>query len=180
MTPQSVLSEAVLLSKSLTARYLAGFDDSNHTTQAPGLPNHTAWCLGHCAFIMHRIAEVIERDLSSLPDVPMIPESEFLPGDVGDRSRFAIEAVAFKSDPVDDASLYPPMARCVEIYNSACDRLAAAARAAPDTSLSRAITWGALQTTAFAIILRMLFHNGFHAGQIADLRRVLGFKSIFA
>lgn len=28
--------------------------------------------------------------------------------------------------------------------------------------------------------LRMMGHNGMHTGQIADLRRALGFKSIFA
>jgi hypothetical protein len=29
-------------------------------------------------------------------------------------------------------------------------------------------------------VARMVFHNGFHTGQIADMRRALGFKGVFS
>ena len=51
------LAEGVVTSRTLVARYFPGFTDSNHTKQAPGLPNHFAWQMGHLALTMYRIAE---------------------------------------------------------------------------------------------------------------------------
>jgi hypothetical protein len=37
-----------------------------------------------------------------------------------------------------------------------------------------------MQMPVWALVSRMTFHNGFHTGQLADLRRALGFRSIFS
>jgi hypothetical protein len=70
MTRQQLLAEAVRESRNLLARYLKGFDDTNHTKQAPGLPNHVAWTLGHLSLTMYRTAE----KLNGTPP----PESDFI------------------------------------------------------------------------------------------------------
>lgn len=172
-TAQDALADAVLNTKMLLARYLAGFDDTSHTSQAPGLPNHVAWSLGHLALTMHRIAEMI--------DGAPIPAEDIGDGGVtGLRGRFDRESVAFGSVPAADAARYPSMARCVEIYNAACDRVAAAVRGASEARLAESVKWGAGTATLGSLAGRMVFHNGMHTGQIADLRRALGFKSIFA
>jgi hypothetical protein len=170
MNTQAALADAVLASKPLASRYFAGFTDENHTTQAPGLPNHLAWTLGHLALTMHRVAEMFDGGPFPARDLAVAPT----PG------AFLNEDVAFGSAPTSDPKRYPSLARCVQIFDAACDRLAAAVRAASDAKLDETRPWGKGQSTLREIAARMVFHNGMHTGQIADLRRALHFKSIFA
>lgn len=156
--------------KRLAARYFAGFDDSSATRQPPNLPNHLVWSLGHMALTMLRAAEKI--------DGAPLAESDFLPGSRGDSRRFGAESVAFGSKPADDRSLYPPLERAVEIFNRACDRLGAAVLAASDPKLHEMTKWGAAEIALHALVTRMIFHNGTHVGQIADLRRAMGFSRV--
>jgi len=169
-TAQSAIADSVQACKPLALRYLAGFTDDNRTRQAPGLPNPVAWSLGHCALTLHRTAEKI--------DGQPLPPAHFAAA--ADKTRYSTESVAFGSMPADNPALYPTMARCIEIYEAACDRVAAAVRAAPDSKLAQTTKWGTGETTLGALASRMVFHNGTHIGQIADLRRALGFKSIFS
>ena len=172
-----VLAAAVLETKMLLGRYLAGFNDVTHVRQVPDLPNHVAWALGHCALTMHTVAAKF--------DGKPTPRDDFVTGDgtqgSRDRGVFDTEAVAFGSRPEERHDRYPRLDRCVQIYNSAADRLAAAIRQADEATLDKPVPWGATGASIplWALAVRMVFHNGFHTGQIADLRRALGFKSIF-
>ena len=182
MTSNELLAESVLMTKNLLARYLAGFDEASRTKQAAGLPNHVAWNLGHCAHTMHRIANMFLSDPPS--SAGALPESDFVTGDgtKGDAQRFDTESVSFGSQPLDEPGMYPSLARSAQIYDAACDRLAAVIRGVPEAKLMQTVSWGAsgVQATLWSMVMRMVFHNGFHTGQIADLRRALGFKSIFS
>jgi hypothetical protein len=147
------------------------------TAQAVNLPNHVAWSLGHCALTMHRVAEMV--------DGSPLPASDFdaarAAGQGGDAPAvFNAEAVSFGSKPVAEASAYPTLARCTEIYNAACERLAATVRSAPEAKFTKVIKWGPAEAPWWMLVFRMVFHNGFHTGQIADLRRALGLKPIFS
>jgi hypothetical protein len=172
MRIQEMLAESVLSSKALVGRYLAGFDDASHTRQAPMLPNHVAWNLGHLALTMHRVAGMI--------DGGSIPAADFAPAGEARGDRFVTESVAFGSKPGDDRAGYPALARCVQVFESACERLATAARNASDVKLQEQVPWGQGQTPLWLLVVRMCFHNGMHTGQIADLRRAFGFRSIFS
>jgi hypothetical protein len=177
MTPQQVLAQSVASCKMLTSRYLAGFNSLNHTRQAPGLPNHVAWCLGHCALTLHRVAACIDQQ--------QFPETDFSaeqrpPASDDPAFCFFAGSIAFASQPVDDAAIYPSFERCVQIYENACDRLSAAIASAPPGTLDREVPWGEGKQPLGLLISRMIFHNGMHTGQIADLRRALGMPSIFA
>ncbi len=165
-----LLADAVRSCTLLAARYLAGFDDSTRSRQAPLLPNHPAWCLGHCALTMHRVAAVLDQ--RDLPDADFGPDAS--------PARFAVDSVAFGSTPSDRPDRYPSLARCVEVYNAACERLAAAVASCPDERLDAPTPWANTQLPARQLVARMIFHNGFHTGQVADLRRALGLPSIFA
>ena len=184
-----MLAEGVLSTKTLLARYLVGFDDTNHTRMGPHLPNHVAWTLGHLALTMYRVVEKIDGKVA--------PPGDFLPtGAMSHHYRagaekvspysvvpldaYDPEAVAFGSKPVDDPRLYPSFTRCGQIYNGACDRLAAAVRATDAAPLDRMVKWGGVELPLWMLVMRMVFHNGTHTGQLADLRRSLGFKSIYA
>lgn len=169
-----LLAESVLNSRDLFKRYLKGFDDTTLTAQPPGLPNHCAWTLGHLAITMGRATEKLGG--------ASLAENEFVKGNgrSGDASRFDTESVSFGSTPVADRALYPVMARAVEIFDNACARLAATVRAAPEATLAREVDWGAAKLTGRQLSVRMVFHNGTHAGELADIRRALKFASIFA
>ncbi len=159
-------------------RYLVGFDDTNRAAQAPALPNHAIWTLGHLALYHHRAADRI----SGLTDFGPLPETDFVMGDAasGDSSRFDSESVCFASTVSPDAALFPTLARGVEIHRSAVARLCDTVRTVGDELFTRQVRWGAVGTTtpASALAMRMVFHVGTHTGQIADLRRALGFPRI--
>lgn len=173
MTRHDALSESVLQSRGLLMRYLAGFDDSNHTATAPSLPNHVAWILGHCALTMHRGAEKIDG-MARL-------EGGFVEGRAsGDAERFGTESVAFGSNPAAAGVAFPRMTRCTEIFGGAVERLAAALREASEESLDEVVPFfGGTSMPRWNVAPRIVFHNGTHCGQIADLRRALGMRPIF-
>lgn len=172
-TRQALLAEMVRQSRDLLHRYLRGFDDSNHTRQAPELPNHLAWTLGHLAINLHRTAERFD----GLP----LPATDFLTGDgrAGDANRFDTESVSFGSKPIDDSRMYPTWPRCVAIFDAAVERLVRAIENADDAKLDSKTKWSNSEVPLYTMAGRMVFHNGTHTGQIADLRRALGLGSIF-
>jgi hypothetical protein len=165
-------AEGIRACKPLLTRYLVGFTDSNRTAQAENLPNHVAWSLGHLAITMHRVSEKI--------DGLVLPESDFVRGPAGDAQRFGDESVSFNSVPINDTARYPTLARSIAIYEAACDRLAINVLGLTPEGLSRSVPWGQGTSTLGALVQRMTFHNGMHCGQIADLRRALKMRSIFA
>jgi hypothetical protein len=177
MSPEQALSHSITSCKVLMTRYLSGFNSLNHTRQAPGLPNHVGWSLGHAALTMHRAAAhfdaepVPQADFSDAPCTPASDDPTFC---------FYLESIAFGSTPVDDAALYPSFERCIQIYESACDRLAAAVLASTPARLEKTIMWGTVELPLLHLVPRIIFHNGMHTGQIADLRRALGMPPIFA
>src|SRR4051812_14884181 len=127
MTRRDTIAEAILASRALFHRYLAGFDDTNHTRQAANLPNHAAWCLGHCALTLHRgLERILPQPLSALPESDFFTPPADLAGKTPARparsgvspSRFDTETVSFQSTPMDNPSLYPKPSRCVEIFDS--------------------------------------------------------------
>lgn len=188
MTRRDTIAEAILASRALFSRYLVGFDDSNHTRQAPNLPNHVAWCLGHCALTLYRGLERIneqpppDRDFY-VPQVdaarPVSARAAPLSGRSAP-SRFDAETIAFQSVPVDNPMVYPRFQRCVEIFTLACEQYSGVVRSLPESRLDDMIRWGQIDIPIWASGLRLAFHNGTHCGQIADLRRALGMRSIFA
>ena len=171
MNRGQLLAQGIVSSRDLLERFFANFDDSNRTRQAPNLPNHFAWTLGHLAYIQNRMAERIDKK--------PIPANQFIENaSRGDSTRFAIESVAFKSEPIDDPAAYPSFDRCLFIWRAAIDRIAAAYEHADDTTLDAMTPWGQSQTSIWAMGQRMVFHNGTHAGQLASLRRALGFPRV--
>jgi DinB family protein len=174
MTRQQILADCVRESRVLLVRYLKGFDDSNHTKQAPSLPNHIAWTLGHLALTMNRTAE----KLNGQP----VPESDFIKNDsrAGDTQRFDTESVSFGSKPTADPKVYPKYARCVAIFDASVERLATAVLGADDARLESPTKWGQGEVKLWTLLPRMVFHNGCHTGQIADLRRALNMGTILS
>jgi DinB superfamily len=169
---QDVLAEALENNVALVGRYLRDFAGATHTRQAPSLPNHVAWSLGHVAIVMSRVAERLDKK-------PLPPDA-FTEAPRGDALRFGTEGVDFGSVVSDDPAAFPSFARSVDIFEAACRRLASAVRHATDAELATETPWGfGTSMPMHLLITRMLFHNGCHCGQIADLRRALAMPSVF-
>jgi hypothetical protein len=166
------LAHVVEMTRGLFDRFLVGFDATHHTRKSPGLPNHPAWTLGHCALYLHRMAEKL--------DGRAIPDTEFVTGDGtgGGGDRYDTESVCFGSRPVDNPALYPSPERCIEIYRSACDRLSAAVRVTDEADLDRKVQWGSGDIARGDLVLHVCFHAASHVGQIVDLRRVMGMERV--
>lgn len=165
-----LLAQGIVSSRDLLERFIVGFDDTNRTRQAPNLPNHFAWTLGHLAITQNRMAERIDKKA--------IPADQFIEGSRGDSVRFALESVAFNSEPIDDPAIYPTAARCIAIWRASIDRIASAYEHADDATLDTMTPWGKNSIPIWAMAQRMAFHNGTHAGQLIDLRRALGFPRV--
>jgi hypothetical protein len=161
------LEQVIRASGPLLTRFLEGFGDANATAQAPGLPNHAVWTLGHCALTMHKLGRAI--------DGGALPATDFAEGH-GDPELFDTALVCFASVPLIDALRYPSMARAQVVFEAAIDRLARATASADD--LLAPINWHGVGIPAGQLVMRVAFHNGCHAGQLTDLRRALGFAPV--
>ncbi len=170
------LENAVRLSAPLFARFLAGFEDSNRTAQAPGLPNHAVWTVGHVSLTMHRAADL----LSGFKQPQLLPTGDWIHGDgtAGDPSRFDTESVCFGSRPLPEPGKYPRMARSREIFNAAIDRLAGQVGESTPSALGKEVKWGSAMLAGGDLVLRVVFHTGTHTGQLIDLRRALGMPPV--
>ncbi|HYE61585.1 MAG TPA: DinB family protein [Phycisphaerales bacterium] len=173
MDRRTAIADGVLSTKPLLARYLKGFSDANHTAQAPGLPNHVAWQLGHLALVMQTIAKHFDGE--------PLAEADFVQGAaVNTPEKFGTETVCFASPAPVAGQVWPRFERCVQAYDAAVERLARCVRESEDARLDVMIPWGPTQIPLYMAAQRMVFHNGMHTGQLADLRRGLGMGSIFA
>lgn len=173
ITQQETLARAVEASQAYLTRFLAGFNEASRTRQAPSLPNHAIWTLGHCALTMNRLAHNYLGGES-------LRESDFVTGDgnAGDSYRFDTESVSFGSQPADKPDIYPTLARGREVFESACTRLAAAVRSVDDAKLAAVMEWHGTSYPTWSLVLRVCFHNATHAGQLTDLRRALGLAHV--
>lgn len=172
MKRSDLYAESILVSAGMVKRFLPGFDDTNCTRQAPGLPNHVAWCLGHLGVVMSRVAHLISGK--------EVPQAEFVEDQSqADRTRYVISSVVPGSSPVAAADAYPAMARCLEIFDASAARLAEAFATASDEVLDRKAQLGPFgEIPLGGLAARMTFHNGVHCGQIVDLRRALDLPSV--
>ncbi len=171
-----VLANALETTLPLFTRFLAGFNDTNHTHQAPGMPNHAAWTLGHLALYHHRATD----RLLGFDDPQPLPESDFIAGDgrSGTIDKIDTQSVCYGSMPEDNPALYPSFDRLLDIHERAWNRLINETRNADTAMLDRKVPWGNAPFPADALVVRMMMHMGTHAGQITDLRRGLGMPSV--
>ena len=168
----AAIADALETAYPLFARFLIGFTKENHTKQAPGLPNHAAWTLGHLALYHHRATDL----LMGYDDLQPLHEHDFIEGDgyAATTQRIDARSVCFGSTPTDEPARYPLYLRLVDIHERAWARLTIATREASPSMLRRVVPWGNSSIRADALVIRMMMHMGTHGGQLTDLRRGLG------
>ncbi len=164
----ATLALAIRESAPLLLRFLEGFEESNRTVQTPGCPNHAAWTLGHCAYTMARTIQLIGGPPPCGRDFSPTPTS----------SSFRIDDIVKDSTPRDDPTGYPSLERSRAIFCDATEALAHVIESRSAESLTESVSWGDRPIRIDALIVRLCFHNGMHAGQLTDLRRSLGFARV--
>jgi len=172
MSIAETLASTVEYAKPNLRRYLQGFTDETRVAQAPSLPNHVIWTLGHLALYMHRAANRI----NGCDDRPL-PDEHFLTGDgeEGQPTRFDTESVCFGSRPMPQTSIYPTLDAGKVVFNAAIEHLASTVRELGDGRMDDQTHWGRQKNlmSIADLVRHMIYHNATHTGQIVDLRRAL-------
>jgi uncharacterized damage-inducible protein DinB len=124
--------------------------------------NHVTWSVGHIATVDNLAIEV----LTGAKPSPLPPHAElFGPG----------------SKPLADPAKYPTRDEVLAYAKAQRERLLAALDAASDESLTREMPsqWKSIWPDVRSMLLSLAWHEGFHVGQIAAVRKALGLKPKF-
>ena len=136
---------------------LADFPADRYTAQLPGAPNHALWTVGHLATGYLWFGGAAGLAMPALPD-----SYDGLFG--------------YGSSPVADPLKYPAMAEVRSYADKAFAAMALGANRLTDAELAAppAVDTGGFVSDRLAAIEKAAWHEGWHAGQIAMLRRALG------
>jgi outer membrane biosynthesis protein TonB len=146
----------------MTNRFASGFAEDQVLAQPAGVPNHLIWTLGHLSATAGWLHNMITGAGST---VPASYEGLFGMG----------------SKPHGDASAYPTYAEVQKAFDDSFEALVAAASKMSDAELLQPAvgeTGGFLKDRLDALS-KAAWHEGWHLGQIADLRRALGLPAAF-
>lgn len=131
--------------------------DEHALAQLAGANNHKAWTLGHQALSRAWFTSSITGTM------PPVPESYH--GLFGSSSK-----------PSNDPSFYPPLEELRTNYRASLDALVSAVKSLTDADLDKPAHGdsGGFITTKLDAVLKAAWHEGWHGGQVATLRRGLG------
>lgn len=141
----------------MVADMAAGIPDDRACHQLPGADNHKLWTLGHLAGTNQWFAMLIDGQPITFP-------------------REWDKMFGMGSKPTADAATYPPIADVRSAFEASIDRLCAAVDALNDAELAAppAGDGSGFVTDKLDSALKAAWHNGWHLGQVAALRRGLG------
>lgn len=161
MVPARLLADRALalfdFASGVTAKYAAPFTQANATAQPTPTSNHALWNLGHLAISNMWMASLIDGKPTGISD---------------DQERlFGMQSV-----PTPDASAYPPFEDVKALYTRSGERLRAALRALKPADVFASCE-GEPQTFCtdkLDAVFKAAWHEAWHLGQIAELRKALG------
>ena len=138
-------------------RYVTGFNDEHHVVQPENVPNHILWTLGHLAATASWLNGLVSGAR------PVVPDSY--------NTMFGMD-----SKPVSDLTVYPPFSEVRKSFDDAFGALIANTAALDDDELLAppAQDGGGFVTDKLDALFKFAWHEGWHIGQIANLRRGLG------
>jgi hypothetical protein len=136
-------------------KYLGAIPEDKITAQPNGLANHALWTYGHLATTCSWGLSVIAGPGAAVPE--------------GYEKLFGMD-----STPTADASQYPPLAEVKKYYDELHERLVIALHGMTDADLEAPIEAMGFAKTKGDLATKLAWHEGWHLGQVADLRRVLG------
>lgn len=151
------LAASIRFAAGYADNHLNAIPDEHALTQLPGADNHLAWTLGHQAISRAWFASSLSGSM------PQMPES--YNGLFGMNSR-----------PSTDPGMYPPLGELRAQYNAALQALLGALASLTDADLTSPAIGdsGGFLSTKLDTAVKAAWHEGWHGGQIATLRRGLG------
>lgn len=146
----------------LIQKFAAGFADDQIVSQPAGCPNHLLWTFGHLASTASWMNGLMTGQ------APIVPESY--------NGLFGMG-----SKPTSDAAAYPSFADVKKAYEDSFNAVIAAASKSSDAQLllPPEQDGGGFVSDKLDVLTKMAFHDGWHIGQLADLRRGLGLPAVF-
>jgi len=137
---------------------VADLSDEEILVQAPGVPNHAAWTLGH---VIHS-CEAMAGELGVEPWLPRDWESRF----------------GYGTSPAAVVAQHPTKAALLAALAEASQRLCAALRAVDEAALTEPLSTEAARavwpTKGHALVQVVAAHTAYHAGQLTVWRRAIG------
>lgn len=141
-----------------------GLTAENLVFQLPPSRTHILWTIGHLAWSRDRFLN------GTLGATPVLPDSYG-------------ELFTFQTEPVADASAYPPLDEVLAQYQAAHEAGVARLGDMKDSDLARELPEESPIREVFPTVGALLggtpFHEGYHAGQITLLRRAQGLEAGF-
>lgn len=151
------LVASIRFAASYADNHLNAIPDEHALTQLAGADNHLAWTLGHQAISRAWFASSLSGSMPQMPDT--------YNGLFGMNSR-----------PSTDPGMYPPLDELRSQYNAALQALLGALASLTDADLATPSIGDSsgFLTTKLDAAVKAAWHEGWHGGQLATLRRGLG------
>lgn len=148
--------------RGVTNKLAAGFSDAQSLEQPANCPNTLLWTFGHLACTASWLASLVDGKPQSVP---------------GEWDKL----FGMGSKPSGDKSGYPALAEVRKAFEDTYTRLVNALSAKTDAEL---LTPVAGEPSSFVkdkldAAFKCAWHEGWHTGQLADLRRACGLPSAF-
>ncbi|MEY3229974.1 MAG: hypothetical protein RL689_61 [Planctomycetota bacterium] len=165
-TPSSPMRDRALahaqFAHGMINKFAEGFGPEQVVAQAGACPNHLLWTLGHLASSASWTHGMITGG------APIVPE--------GYSTLFGMG-----SKPIGDPALYPSFHEVREAYESSFRRLVNAVEQLDDRALLQAPEQdsGGFISDKLDALNKLAWHEGWHVGQLSDLRRGLGLPNVF-
>jgi uncharacterized damage-inducible protein DinB len=148
--------------RKITNDILKDFPEDKATFQPTPLSNHALWTMGHLAVTDQWMLKMFGDDKTRLPP------------------RYG-PMFGYSTKPSAAASAYPSFAEVRRQFDAMHEAILAAARAASDASLEVPLgeKGGGFADDGLDALYKTVWHEGWHAGQLSQLRRELGLKGVF-
>ena len=161
MTPRQHANAVLKFTRKISTDLLKDYPEAKYTWQTSPSDNHPTWVLGHIALTDAWIGGVLGIKGIANPD--------------GWDKLFGSG-----SKPVNDPKAYPSIAEVKKTFDTNRAAVVNWLEAAGDTDLAIPLTekTGGFMTDPIDGMFKLAWHEGWHFGQVATLRKAQGLKPI--
>jgi hypothetical protein len=154
--------EVLKFTRAMTDKLYQDFPEGKLTHQPSPTDNHALWVLGHLAITDAWYCGMVGASGASMPD--------------GYEALFGMG-----SKPVSDASKYPKLSEVRKVYEANRAAMLDWLQKASATELGASLAekTGGFMSDPLDGALKLSWHEGWHGGQVASVRKALGLASIF-
>lgn len=155
--------ELLKWARKVSTDMLNGFPKDKATFQPSPTDNHVVWVLGHLASTDAWIGSVL--------DIPGTGVPASYAGHFGSGTK-----------PTPDPRDYPPFDEVLKAFHATREALVRWYSTAPDASLAASLKEksGGFTSDPIDALYKLSWHEGWHFGQVASVRKALGMPSVIS